>query len=126
MDIPNRSSPSNNDSVPRIRNLHPSHMSPDANDSAHYGATLDTSHGIEERLSENSLSERIGSFVGSYSRTSMMFMAENVAVPSSTISTSPPTHHHNPYRLVCRCLRLDFSGLFTQINVFLNHVIIQL
>ncbi|KAG2217842.1 hypothetical protein INT45_008139 [Circinella minor] len=99
MDIPNQSSPSNNDSIPRIRNLHPSHISPDPNDSGHYGATLDTTRGIEEQLSGNSLSERIGSFVGSYSRTSMMFMAENVAVPSSTISTSPPIHHHSSYRL---------------------------
>ncbi|KAI9258924.1 transmembrane amino acid transporter protein-domain-containing protein [Phascolomyces articulosus] len=102
MDIPNRSSPSNNESIPRIRNLHPSHLSPDPNDSYHsYGATpLDTTNGIEERLSGNSLSDRIGSFVGSYSRTSLMFMAENVAVPSSA-STSPPIHT-GAYRLVKR------------------------
>ncbi|KAI9498695.1 transmembrane amino acid transporter protein-domain-containing protein [Zychaea mexicana] len=101
MDIPNRdsrTSPSNSENIPRIRNLHPSHLSPDLNDSyhtvhsPHYGATPLDNGVLPGRLSGSSLSERIGSFVGSYSRTSLMFMAENLAVPA----TSPPSagFHH--------------------------------
>lgn len=87
MDIP---STDNNESAPRIRNLHPSHISPDQQhlyryDS--YGATSqDIIGAIPERLSGTSLSERIGSFVGSYSRTSLMFMAENLTVPGASPS----------------------------------------
>jgi hypothetical protein len=72
MDIPNipRGTDSN---VPRIRNLHPSQLSPDHGGDEHIP--------IERTMS--SFSERLGSFVGSYSRTSMMFMAENLAVPNA-------------------------------------------
>lgn len=72
MDIPSngRSEESN---VPRIRNLHPSQLSPDHPYDEHIP--------IERTMS--SFSERLGSFVGSYSRTSMMFMAENLAVPNA-------------------------------------------
>ncbi|KAF7731383.1 hypothetical protein EC973_000191 [Apophysomyces ossiformis] len=47
----------------------------------HYGSFPDD-YSIDDRPVSGSLSERIGSFVGSYSRTSLMHMAENVAVPS--------------------------------------------
>ena len=83
MDIPNahtrltRSSTTEQD-VPRIRNLHPSHMS----DAAHYGTAPLHTGILPTRLSGTSLSDRVGSFVGSYSRTSLMFMAENLAVPA--------------------------------------------
>ncbi|KAI8050722.1 transmembrane amino acid transporter protein-domain-containing protein [Thamnidium elegans] len=72
MDIPSngRTEESN---VPRIRNLHPSQLSPDHPYDEHIP--------IERTMS--SFSERLGSFVGSYSRTSMMFMAENLAVPNA-------------------------------------------
>ncbi|KAG1453008.1 hypothetical protein G6F56_007674 [Rhizopus delemar] len=76
MDIPNDKG---GDHVPRIRNIHPSQLSPDHQ----YGATdlLEDSVPIERTTS--TISERFGSFVGSYSRTSMMFMAENLAVPTT-------------------------------------------
>ncbi|KAI7872399.1 transmembrane amino acid transporter protein-domain-containing protein [Spinellus fusiger] len=73
---------SEGDNVPRIRNLHPSQMSP--NDSSFYYGTTPQEGYLVERMPSNTLSERIGSFVGSYSRTSMMYLAENLAVPSST------------------------------------------
>lgn len=81
MDIPNsenipRESGGN---VPRIRNLHPSQLSPDHP----YGAIQEEHIPIERTMS--SFSERLGSFVGSYSRTSMMFMAENLAVPNGPL-----------------------------------------
>lgn len=77
MDIPS----DKGGNVPRIRNIHPSQLSPDH----HYGATdlLEDSVPIERTTS--TLSERFGSFVGSYSRTSMMFMAENLAVPNTSL-----------------------------------------
>lgn len=77
MDIPSNS-PKGDSNVPRIRNLHPSQFTPD-----HYGAIQDDAIPIERTVS--SFSERIGSFVGSYSRTSLMFMAENLAVPSNPL-----------------------------------------
>ena len=76
MDIPNGGSESN---VPRIRNLHPSQLSPEHP----YGAINEDHVPIERTMS--SFSERLGSFVGSYSRTSMMFMAENLAVPNGPL-----------------------------------------
>ncbi|GAN04473.1 transporter [Mucor ambiguus] len=76
MDIPNNNSDSN---VPRIRNLHPSQLSPEHP----YGAINEDHIPIERTMS--SFSERLGSFVGSYSRTSMMFMAENLAVPNGPL-----------------------------------------
>ncbi|KAL9539255.1 hypothetical protein MBANPS3_010370 [Mucor bainieri] len=76
MDIPNNNSDSN---VPRIRNLHPSQLSPEHP----YGAINEEHIPIERTMS--SFSERLGSFVGSYSRTSMMFMAENLAVPNGPL-----------------------------------------
>ncbi|KAG0168228.1 hypothetical protein DFQ28_000828 [Apophysomyces sp. BC1034] len=78
MDIPNswRSrDPSNGDEVPRIRNIHPSQLSPHHND---YGAMP------QDDEAPHSFSDRLGSFVGSYSRTSLMFMAENLVVPSAS------------------------------------------
>lgn len=82
MDIPNNNSIPRSESgghAPRIRNLHPSQLSPDHP----YGAIQDEHIPIERTLS--SFSERLGSFVGSYSRTSMMFMAENLAVPNGPL-----------------------------------------
>lgn len=76
MDIPNGGGDSN---VPRIRNLHPSQLSPEHP----YGAINEDHIPIERTMS--SFSERLGSFVGSYSRTSMMFMAENLAVPNGPL-----------------------------------------
>ncbi|KAI9361392.1 transmembrane amino acid transporter protein-domain-containing protein [Pilaira anomala] len=72
MDIPNNSR-TEESNVPRIRNLHPSQLSPDHPYEDHIP--------IERTMS--SFSERLGSFVGSYSRTSMMFMAENLTVPNA-------------------------------------------
>ncbi|KAI8982972.1 transmembrane amino acid transporter protein-domain-containing protein [Pilobolus umbonatus] len=77
MDIPSNS-PKGESNVPRIRNLHPSQFTPD-----HYGTIQEDAIPIERTVS--SFSERIGSFVGSYSRTSLMFMAENLAVPSNPL-----------------------------------------
>ena len=74
--IPRGESGSN---VPRIRNLHPSQQQHDQA----YGAIPDEHIPIERTMS--SFSERLGSFVGSYSRTSMMFMAENLAVPNGPL-----------------------------------------
>lgn len=84
MDIPNahtrltRSSTTEQD-VPRIRNLHPQHMSATT---SHYGTAPLATGELPSRLSGTSLSDRVGSFVGSYSRTSLMYMAENLAVPA--------------------------------------------
>lgn len=86
MDIPspNRSgSASTTEIAPRLRNLHPSHLSPDHQSQYLYGAVSQENGAIPERLSGSSFTERIGSFVGSYSRTSLMFMAENLTVPGS-------------------------------------------
>jgi len=77
MDIPNNNNSDSN--VPRIRNLHPSQLSPEHP----YGAINEDHIPIERTMS--SFSERLGSFVGSYSRTSMMFMAENLAVPNGPL-----------------------------------------
>ncbi|CEP15701.1 hypothetical protein [Parasitella parasitica] len=77
MDIPNGDNSGSN--VPRIRNLHPSQLSPEHS----YGAISEDHIPIERTMS--SFSERLGSFVGSYSRTSMMFMAENLAVPNGPL-----------------------------------------
>ncbi|KAI8370468.1 transmembrane amino acid transporter protein-domain-containing protein [Radiomyces spectabilis] len=85
MDIPsNRDSSNGGQDIPRIRNLHPSQLSPDQHQ--YYGATYHEDMGSMERTNTNTLSERIGSFVGSYSRTSLLFMAENLAIPSSAAS----------------------------------------
>ncbi|ORX60676.1 hypothetical protein DM01DRAFT_1317329 [Hesseltinella vesiculosa] len=76
MDIPQPS-----DNIPRLRNLHPSQLS--------YGALSNLSgeeYGAEVDHT-GSFSDRLGNFVHSYSRTSMNFMAENLAV-------TPPDHHH--------------------------------
>ncbi|KAI9259333.1 transmembrane amino acid transporter protein-domain-containing protein [Sporodiniella umbellata] len=68
MDIPDH----DEDHTPRIRNIHPSQLTPD------YGAVF----GDPIERTASTFSERIGDFAGSYSRTSMMFMAENLTVPS--------------------------------------------
>ncbi|KAG0184353.1 hypothetical protein DFQ28_011349 [Apophysomyces sp. BC1034] len=47
----------------------------------HYGSFPDDCS-IYDRPTSGSFSDHIGSFVGSYSRTSLMHMAENLAVPS--------------------------------------------
>lgn len=78
MDIPNNN---NGDNVPRIRNIHPSQLSPDH----HYGATDHFDEHIPIERTTSTFSERLESFVGSYSRTSMMFMAENLTVPNGSI-----------------------------------------
>ncbi|KAJ8663757.1 hypothetical protein O0I10_000030 [Lichtheimia ornata] len=49
---------------------------------SHYGTAPLSTGVLPTRLSGTSLSDRVGSFVGSYSRTSLMFMAENLAVPA--------------------------------------------
>lgn len=79
MEIPEGGQPSTN--VPRIRNIHPSQLTPADHT---YGAIQDDEHIPIERT-KSSISERFGSFVGSYSRTSMMFMAENLAVPNGPL-----------------------------------------
>jgi vesicular inhibitory amino acid transporter len=81
MDIPNSSKGDSN--VPRIRNLHPSQLSPQNTHS--YGATFQDELPTGEH--GGSFTERLGSFVGSYSRTSLMFMAENLAVPNGPMVT---------------------------------------
>lgn len=74
MDIP--------DNTPRIRNLHPSQMIfPQS-----YGSIPESST-IPITRTRSSISERISEFAGSYSRASMTFMAENLTVPVSNIST---------------------------------------
>ncbi|KAI8067685.1 transmembrane amino acid transporter protein-domain-containing protein [Gilbertella persicaria] len=79
MDIPNKTHNSSN--VPRIRNLHPSQLSPEHP----YGSIHHVDEHIPIERTTSTLSERIGDFVGSYSRTSMMFMAENLAVPNGPV-----------------------------------------
>ncbi|KAI8332178.1 transmembrane amino acid transporter protein-domain-containing protein [Choanephora cucurbitarum] len=82
MDIPNSINRSqSNSNVPRIRNLHPSQLSPDHP----YGSVQVGDDHIPIHRTASTLSERIGDFVGSYSRTSMMFMAENLAVPNGSM-----------------------------------------
>lgn len=78
MDIPEGGQQSSN--VPRIRNIHPSQLPPDQS----YGA-IQGDEPIPIERTKSSISERFGSFVGSYSRTSMMFMAENLAVPNGPL-----------------------------------------
>ncbi|KAL0094250.1 transmembrane amino acid transporter protein-domain-containing protein [Phycomyces blakesleeanus] len=125
MDIPNRLSRvvSDGEDVPRIRNLHPSQMSPNEHP-YNYGTTPQDDHLLVERMPSNSISERIGSFVGSYSRTSMMYLAENLAVPSAAallddeddmfsitsghISRHPSTDPEG--RSLLRVSRVDSSG----------------
>ncbi|KAI8069631.1 transmembrane amino acid transporter protein-domain-containing protein [Gongronella butleri] len=82
MDIPK----SNEQNIPRLRNLHPSQFSYGAlsNADEEYGTPVDSF----PTSGNGSFSERVGSFVHSYSRTSMNFMAENVAV-------TPNTHEMN-------------------------------
>jgi hypothetical protein len=77
MDIPESSS--SQPAAPRIRNLHPSQLTP----TDHYGTIGHEQDHIPIERTTSTFSERLGSFVGSYSRTSMMFMAENLAVPTS-------------------------------------------
>jgi hypothetical protein len=85
MNIPNSTSTNSvgggGDNVPRIRNLHPSQFSPDHP----YGSIQSHDEHIPIERTMSSISERIGDFVGSYSRTSMMFMAENLAVPNGPL-----------------------------------------
>jgi hypothetical protein len=81
MDIPNNSVGGGGDNVPRIRNLHPSQLSPDHP----YGSIQGHDDHIPIERTMSSISERIGEFVGSYSRTSMTFMAENLAVPNGPL-----------------------------------------
>ncbi|KAI8970079.1 transmembrane amino acid transporter protein-domain-containing protein [Mycotypha africana] len=83
MDINSRGNTTDNTTgnVPRIRNLHPSQLSP-ADYS--YGA-IPTGEEIPIERTTSTFSERINDFVGSYSRTSMMFMAENLAVPNGPL-----------------------------------------
>lgn len=78
MDIPNSVGGGGGSGAPRIRNLHPSQLSPDHP----YGSIQDHDEHIPIERTMSSISGRIGDFVGSYSRTSMMFMAENLAVPN--------------------------------------------
>ncbi|KAI8088780.1 transmembrane amino acid transporter protein-domain-containing protein [Halteromyces radiatus] len=83
MDIPNNSS--SEEGLRRIRNIHPSQLS--------YGATSsgdtdivyhdDDPSGLSRSITGSSFSDRLGSFVTSYSRTSMNFMAENLSVPNT-------------------------------------------
>lgn len=80
MDIPNGER-GDNSNVPRIRNLHPSQLTP----TDHYGAIHHEEEHIPIERTASTFSERLGSFVGSYSRTSMMFMAENLAVPNGPL-----------------------------------------
>ncbi|CAO3639807.1 unnamed protein product [Cunninghamella blakesleeana] len=77
MDIPNQQP---NEDLLRIRNIHPSQVG--------YGATQSNSQSHEDRelglsTSHDSFSSRIGSFVTSYSTTSMNFVAENLSVPNN-------------------------------------------
>ncbi|KAI9470570.1 MAG: transmembrane amino acid transporter protein-domain-containing protein [Benjaminiella poitrasii] len=81
MDIPDNNN--NNTNIPRIRNLHPSQLSPDHSYGAINSHQDELNIPIERTIS--SFSERINDFVGSYSRTSMMFMAENLAVPNGPL-----------------------------------------
>ncbi|KAG0749701.1 hypothetical protein G6F57_004277 [Rhizopus arrhizus] len=103
MDIPS----DKGGNVPRIRNIHPSQLSPDH----HYGATdlLEDSVPIERTTS--TLSERFGSFVGSYSRTSMMFMAENLAVPNTSLLDDEEDKYSGYYTSVSRVSSAVSGGL---------------
>jgi hypothetical protein len=62
-----------------IPNLHPSHRMDTGSSSSH-----DIYHDSDAELS-HSFKGRLESFVGSYSRTSMMHMAENVVVSEGGI-----------------------------------------
>ncbi|PHZ15739.1 uncharacterized protein RHIMIDRAFT_224050 [Rhizopus microsporus ATCC 52813] len=95
MDIPNNN---NGDNVPRIRNIHPSQLSPDH----HYGATDHFDEHIPIERTTSTFSERLGSFVGSYSRTSMMFMAENLTVPNGSILDDEEDKYSDYYTSVSR------------------------
>ena len=81
--------PTGDGSTPRQqapRNIHPSQFArPDQQYEAlspHYDPEAD----MMLSGSPNSFKHKIGSFVGSYSRTSMTFMAENLSVPISAVS----------------------------------------
>lgn len=84
MDIPSYTERGEADSIP---NLHPSQRSP-----SHYintNAAAATEGNVTTTIlgtptSTSSFSDRIGSFVGSCSRTSLMYMAENVTVSNPT------------------------------------------
>ncbi|KAG2177244.1 hypothetical protein INT43_007901 [Umbelopsis isabellina] len=75
----NWSSPAARNQAPR--NIHPSQISRPE----HQYQSLDARYDLESDHflsgSPQSIKHKLGSFVGSYSRTSMMFMAENLSVP---------------------------------------------
>jgi vesicular inhibitory amino acid transporter len=82
--------PSHDGSTPRPqapRNIHPSQFArPDQYQESlgpHYDPETDTFLGDSP---QSSFKQKIGSFVGSYSRTSMTFMAENLSIPVSAVS----------------------------------------
>jgi hypothetical protein len=87
MDIPSYTERGEADSIP---NLHPSQRSPshytNTNTNTNTAATEDnvTTTILGTPTSTSSFSDRIGSFVGSCSRTSLMYMAENVTVSNPT------------------------------------------
>ncbi|KAI8344155.1 transmembrane amino acid transporter protein-domain-containing protein [Chlamydoabsidia padenii] len=84
MDIPKHNGRTSEEGVPRIRNIHPSQLSYGATSSGHQdGYEQDDPTGLTRSITGGSFSDRLGSFVSSYSKTSMNFMAENLSVPNS-------------------------------------------
>lgn len=94
MDIPKQNRRASEEGVPRIRNIHPSQLSYGATSSGHQEAhgypEEDDPTGLTRSITGGSFSDRLGSFMTSYSKTSMNFMAENLSVPhsSSMVSTN--------------------------------------
>ncbi|CAO3590876.1 unnamed protein product [Absidia cylindrospora] len=82
MDIPSNSERGETHFIP---NLHPSQRSPSHSTSITH--VDNTTANTLETHAVSSFSERIGSFVGSCSRTSLMYMAENVNVSSPSDKT---------------------------------------
>jgi hypothetical protein len=81
--------PNNDGGAPRLqapRNIHPSQFSRSDQHYESVNPQYDPEADMMLSGSPQSFKHKIGSFVGSYSRTSMTFMAENLSVPISAVS----------------------------------------
>ncbi|KAI9257518.1 transmembrane amino acid transporter protein-domain-containing protein [Helicostylum pulchrum] len=84
-------------------NTHPSHLNTpssrygavmdDNNSSYYYSAAGDSVNSTPVGSPSLSLRGQIESFAGSYSRTSALYMAENLSITNRLGNSNPPTHH---------------------------------